>query len=185
MLDMVDLFWITRDKPVTMRASGLSFEEKGIKYEYIVYKSPMNPDQEWLRKNIDKQFIVKFDPEDFGTICLYDQDASGLRFVTYAETKIVIHRAIVDQEEGEIAWMLEQLKERDRLRIDSRDKMEAILEDHGMTAEQQGLVASPVRGIENKRKPAKKTETIGKALKAESMAVITDEDEEINIYNLY
>ncbi|AWG27187.1 kinase [Flavobacterium kingsejongi] len=39
--DMVDMFWITREKPVTANAYGISFTEKKIKYDFMVMKNNM------------------------------------------------------------------------------------------------------------------------------------------------
>src|SRR5690606_34297952 len=79
--EMVDMFWILRDKPVTVSGYGISFTEKKTKYTYMVYDENNIPDVSWLRQNIDKKLYVKFDPEDMSMIYLYEKDALGLRRV--------------------------------------------------------------------------------------------------------
>lgn len=189
MWDMVDLFWITRAKEVTCTAQGITFEEKGEKYQYVVYKSDRMPDVEWIRRNVDKKFVVKFDPDDFSLIYLYEKMHDGLRFCTEAETKILTHRGIQEQEDWEAEYYKNIELENKRLRIEDRDKMDSILEIHNMLPEQHGLVSPNLKGIENKRKSnikAKKVD-IATVQKAVSNATLLDDEEfdEKSIYGLY
>jgi len=184
--DMVDMFWITRKDPVTCRAYGITFQEKKISYDYLVYSKPMVPDQEWLRNNIDKKFIIKFDPDHMSMIYLYEKDATGLRFVTHAETKIVVHRGKQEQEDGEAALIRQIIDENKRLRVESKEKMEGILKQQGQNAESYGLVTPALKGIEKvKSKRHKKEASYAVAEKAISNAVPISIDEETNIFDLY
>jgi hypothetical protein len=186
--DMVDLFWITRKDTITCRAYGLSFEEKKQKYDYLVYSAPGVPDQEWLRNNIDKKFIVKFDPDDMGMIYLYEQDASGIRFVKEAETKIVVHRGKQEQEEGEAAIIRMMLDENKRLRLESKEKMEAILKDQGQDAESYGLVTPGLKGIEKARSRKHKKEVSYAIIEKEISNTVpstAENDDTIDYYKLY
>ena len=188
MHDMVEMFWITRPKEITVNAYGISFEEKGTKYDYLIYKSPMVPDQEWHRKNIDKSFVIKFDPEDLSIIQLFEKDATGLRFVAIAETKIVIHRNIQEQEKWERPFFIDQLKERDNQRVSAKEKANAILEQHGMLPEQQGFRSAPLKGIESsKKKKQLQTQDIAQVQKEISNAVVVDDSsfDSQNIFDLY
>jgi hypothetical protein len=150
--DMVDIFWLTRKEPVTCRAYGITFKEAKAKYDYLVYSAPMVPDQRWLRDNIDKKFIIKYDPDDMSLIYLYEQDASGLRFVTHAETKIVVHRGKQEQEDGEAALINMMLEENKRLRLEDKERMQTILQDQKQDAESYGLKTPRLKGIESSKK---------------------------------
>jgi hypothetical protein len=184
--DMVDMFWILRKDPVTCRAYGITFKEKKAQYDYLVYSAPRVPDQAWLRNNIDKKFWIKFDPDDMGIIYLYEKDASGLRFVTAAETKITVHRGIQEQEEGEAALIKQIIDENKRLREESKKTMDAILREHGQDAESYGLSTPGLKGI-SKHKTRKKAAVAIDPDKAISNMVLVSEDgeEDENYYKHY
>lgn len=157
-LDIVDLFWITRKVPVTCDASGISFKEKKAEYSYMVYTDHNMPDLEFLNKSIDKKFTIKFDPEDMSHIRLYEDTPLGLRFVTVANTKIETHRGIQEQEDWEAKYMRSVITANDAKRIERRDAMEELLEQHGMSAEQQGLNRPNLKGIERRPRGRKKVQ---------------------------
>lgn len=185
--EMVDIFWVQREKPVTCSAFGISFQEQKEKYTYMVYADDNMPDVAWLAKNIDKKFIIKFDPEDMSLIYLYEDTPLGLRFVSEAKPKIEIHRGKQEQEEWEAEWIAKVRKANQELRIARRDEMERILEQHGRTAEQRGLNTPLIKGVEssrNKKVKAKETAEIGEHMKVMSNVDIT-EDEDFNHYNEY
>src|SRR5690606_34974903 len=137
--EMVDMFWILRDKPVTVSGYGISFTEKKTKYTYMVYDENNIPDVSWLRQNIDKKLYVKFDPEDMSMIYLYEKDALGLRRVAAAQTKIEIHRGKQEQEEWEATYIDKIKKINEQERLNSFNKMNEILEQHNALPEQQGF----------------------------------------------
>jgi hypothetical protein len=185
--DMVDMFWITREKQVTCTASGISFVEKGEKYEYVVYNEQRIPDIAWLRKNIDKKFTIKYDPDDMSLIYLYEKTYDGLRFVAAAETKVLVHRGKQEQEAWEAEYFKKIEAENKRLRIEARNKMDAILEMHNLLPEQHGLNSPHLKGIENRhRKQAKKAD-IAAAQKVESDIVVIDDEgfDEKELLKLY
>lgn len=187
MFEMVNLFWIERPLPVTYNAYGLSFTEKGSKYHYLVYKSDNMPDIEWHKRNIDKKFIVKFDPEDMSMIYLYEQEKGGLRFVTEAHTKVEIHRAKQEQEDWESTWIQEVIDQNKQSRISSQDQIDTIQEAYGMLPEQNGLVSPALRGVKNpkKIKARKAKRLLNDADKVLSNTVLTNQDDsDVNIYEL-
>jgi hypothetical protein len=179
MWDMVDIFWITRPEPVMMSAYGLSFIDKKVRHDYMVYREGV-PDVEWLRRNIDKKFHVKYDPDDMSLIMLYDQDASGrLRFVTDATVKVTVARGKQEQTGDEASFII-QVNDMNKVEIiKSKDKIEEIMREFDMHPENYGLVAASVPGIGKQ-----KTKSIGKVHKAISNVVPVDDQEEINIYSL-
>ena len=167
--DMVDLFWITREKPNTLTAGGLWFKEKKKEYQYMVYNGEIGddkfPDIEWLRENIGKKFIVKFDPEDMSLVYLYEQTPLGLRFVKAAETKVLVHRNKQEQEDWEAGFIAQVDKENKRLRVEGYNKMERILEMHGASAEQQGFHRPKISGIKSTYQKKAKQTNIGQIQK--------------------
>src|SRR5690606_9676904 len=100
-LDMVEIFWLERPKPIKYFNHGISITLLGVKYEYEVLTEEGLPDMEFRSKHIDDKFIVKYDPADLSHIRLYKQTSSGLVFTAIAQTRIVVHRAIQDQKPGE------------------------------------------------------------------------------------
>jgi hypothetical protein len=181
MWDMVDLFWVLRKEPVTCTAFGISFKEKKVKYDYVVYTEDRKPDIAWLRKNIDKKFYIKYDVEDTSLIYLYEKDATGLRFVCGAETKVEVHRGKQEQDDWEAQFFKDVELANKTARIETRDKMDAILEQHGLLPEQNGLNSPRLKGIE---KAKRKAGEIGKAQKEVSNMVPELEEEEVDIYKI-
>jgi len=182
--DMVDMFWLLRAKPVTCSAYGISFKEKKVEYTYMVHDENRMPDMDWLRKNVDKKFHIKFDPENMDVVYLYEKDALGLRFVTAAETKIKVHRGKQEQEDWEASYIQEVIENQKATRLAMVNDTDAILEAHGVLPEDYGLNTPKVSGIKstykkNKGKKAKKSD-IGQHTKE----VSNEENEEINIYNM-
>lgn len=181
-LDIVRLMWVLRDKQITCNASGISFDEKKETYDYTVFSKPGIPDVAWLRRNVDKKFWIRFDPSNMDIINLYEGDRDNLRFVTAAETKILTHRGIQEQE----AWESEYYQTIQHLNDEERkaafDTMEGILGEHDATAEDYGLRTPGLLGIKSTRKQAT---DIGKIMKSETYEddtmeyeIIGDEDDD-------
>lgn len=184
--DMVNMFWIQRDKPVTCTAQGISFKHKGQEYKYVVYDEDRMPDFKWLSENVDQKFIVKFDPDDMTIIQLYIETPLGLRHVATAETKVEIHRNRQEQEDWEASYIKKVIEKNKTLRIERRDTMENILAEHGRTAEDYGLKSPQLHGVEtSKKKQAKKEKTdIGHFQKEVSNAVETENSNGLDIYSI-
>ncbi len=185
LMDMVDLFWVLRDKPVTTSAYGITFQEKGVSYNYDVTLPNGMPDIKWLAKNIDKKFRIKFDPQDFSMIYLYDETPQGLRFVTEANEKVAIHRGKQEQEPGEMERWAAIDKANAELREEMRESLMEIQRQHNQLPEQNGLVTPGIKGINRKRKQT--ADNFGRLQKAMSNVVVaSDEDDEQddNLYNL-
>lgn len=173
---MVDFFWIERAEPVTCTASGISFTEKKIKYEFVVYEEHSRKiDLVWLRRNVDKKFYIKFDPDDMTLIYLYEKTPLGLRLVTAAETKPTIHRGKQEQEDFEVEFIKEIEQRNKTLRIESRDEVEAILEKHGARVEDYGLNRPALKGIESSKRAKTEKTDIGNYQKKVSEAVLTED----------
>lgn len=175
--DMMDMFWIKTEKPITCTPYGIKFQKDNVSYNYMVYDAEGLPDIDWLAENIDKKFIVSYDPDDMSMVQLYEDTPLGLRKVCMAETKIEIHRNAQEQEEWEAGFMRKIEKRITQKRIENRDKMLAIQKQHGMSAEDYGLNEPRIKGLETSRK--KEKTTIGKVQKKLSNAVLVDDDDDI------
>lgn len=174
MWDMIEVFWMWREEPVTYNAYGLTFKEKNQKYTYMVHNEDGTPNIQWHSTSIDKKFWIKYDPEDKGSVLLYDKDASGnLRFVAKADIKIDIARGKQEQTPADHQWIATIKKLNDSTRIERMNAMEDILQQHGMSAEQQGLNTPKILGLTSKRKKVKKAvpADYGELLKAETELV--------------
>lgn len=182
MWDMVDLFWVEREQPVTCSAYGISFVEQKEKRTYMVYTEDSLPDVYWLRNNIDKKFYIKFDPEDFSVIYLYEKDSLGLRFVCEARPKVEVTRGKQEQEN----WEAEYIKKIDAKIKESRakadERMDAMLEEQGRLPEQYGLNSPKLLNVKTNHK--KGTTTIGKVTKAESNVVVLEDNDEESYLDL-
>lgn len=178
--DMVSLFWITRKEPITCDAYGISFQEKKVKYDYMVYTQKGLPDVDWLEKNIGKKFVIKFDPDNMELIYLYEDTPLGLKLVNGAEIKKEVQRNIQEQDSFDAQYIRQVQQLTDEKRITRRDETEELLEKYGMTAQQQGLNLPNIKGIENKRKMSKSTpkDDFGKYQKTMSN---TDWDDEMEL----
>lgn len=185
LFDMVNLFWIERPEPITYNAYGLTFREKGHKYTYLVYNQQNMPDIEWHKRNIDKKFTVKFDPDDMTTVWLYEQTPKGLRFVTEASIKREVHRAKQEQTDADTQMIQYIIDANKKSRISSQDQIDTIQESFGMLPEQNGLNSPALKGVRNQKKiKAKKLKPVNQdSDKVLSNAVlVSDDQDEFNIY---
>ncbi|MCO5229587.1 MAG: hypothetical protein M9958_00385 [Chitinophagales bacterium] len=126
-LDMVELFWLDSPKPITYYNHGITIEIGKTKYEYEILKEGM-PDSEFRRQYIGQKFIVKHDPDNMDHVRLYLQTDKGLQFVTIAEPRLVVPRAMQDYQPGD-AQMIRSLlgvraDENKQRRLQTRDREE-------------------------------------------------------------
>lgn len=144
-VDMVNMFWMTTVRPATYTNNGIRITVKGREYLYEVYESAGIPDLRWMSEHIDSRFYVQYDPSDMTTVRLMsdEKDEDERRFVRVASTKMVIHRAGIDQSAEEKAF-IRQMRDRvnaERMRRVTDGRLIEI--DHGVAPEQHGL-NSPV-----------------------------------------
>ena len=143
----------------------------------MVHDSEGLPDIDWLAENIDKKFIVSYDPDDMSIIQLFEDTPLGLRKVCMAETKIEIHRNAQEQEDWEAGFLRKIEKRIAEKRIELRNKGLENLKMHGMSAEDYGLNETRIKGIETSRK--KEKTDIGQIQKKLSNAVLVDDNDDI------
>ena len=157
MLDMVDLFWILRDKPVTYQPGGLTFHHKNRKYEYLVFDENRDIDMDFHRKSIDKKFHIKFDPSDMSLIYLYEDTPLGLRYVNTGETKPTIARnrqEITDYEDKLHKNIMQKNKD---LRVAMQSETDELLERYEAAPHQNGLRRPNIKGVNSSNKQKKKS----------------------------
>ncbi len=181
LMDMVDLFWVLREKSVTCSAYGISFEEKKEQYDFMVNKANGLPDVKWLASNIDRKFRIKFDPQDFSMIYLYEDTPQGLRFITAADQKIEVHRGKQEQEDWEAQFFKDIEAETKNLRVETQNFVRQIQEKHNDLPEQHGFVTPKLKGINSKnttKKAKQPADNFGRIQKAMSNAVMAGGDDE-------
>lgn len=147
-MDMIDMFWLRTERLSTYTDNGLRITVKGKVYEYEVFGDDGLPDHGFLRTNFGRKFQVAYDPYDMRSVRLYTRDADGsLRFARIAETRMVIHRAIQEQREGEAAFIRSQIEANRQDRLERQAQARAIEREFGTSPEQQGLARAKLAGI--------------------------------------
>jgi hypothetical protein len=145
--EMIRIFWLWTDKPVTYGTSGLKVTIGGRSYDYEVQTAPGQPDHEFLRRNVGSKFRVQYDPYDFGSVRLYSEDADGSkRFVRVATPPLRIHRAYQEQSEEEARFIRQEEEANRRDRIERMVRAKEIERKHGVMPEQLGLVTPKLKG---------------------------------------
>jgi hypothetical protein len=184
--EMMDLFWLTTKEPSTYRASGIEIQVKKQKYSYEVLDAEGVPDSGFMLRNVDKQFYVKYDPTEMSVVGLYDLDSSqAMRFVSFAQPYLKIHRAIQDQLTGEALFLKAQEIANKSLRVAQQDYIEDLMEKYELHPSQQGLCVPAPKGLSKKDKAKQKpSESLGQHYKQVSNVLAELEQEEDNLYNL-
>lgn len=146
-IDMVNLFWIRTDRPSKFTADGISIQYQKRKYTYEVLTADGKPDYEWRKVNTGKEFIVKFDPMKMDMAMLFEQTATGLRYVTSAYPYLTVHRNIQEQKDGDMTLIRQNDSENKRMRVQRRIENHSLEIEHGVAPEQNGLTTPALKGI--------------------------------------
>ena len=147
MWDMVNMFWVTTEKPSTYRPSGIEITVKKQKYAYEVLTADGQPDLAFLREHSARKFYVKYDPDDMTIVQLWRKSASGLIFEAIAQPYVTMHRGIQEQLPGEREdWAARNTENNDARRA-MYDYTEEMLESEGRHPKEHGLKLPPMRGI--------------------------------------
>lgn len=165
-IDMVNLFWIRTDRPSKFTADGISIQYQKRKYTYEVLTADGNPDYEWRKVNTGKEFIVKFDPMKMDMAMLFEQTATGLRYVTSAYPYLTVHRNIQEQKEGDMTLIRQNDSENKRMRVQRRIENHSLEIEYGVAPEQNGLTTPALKGISESE-----FETF-----ADAVAIVTPQD---------
>lgn len=146
-IDMVNLFWLHTDRTSKFTADGITIQHRNRKYTYEVLTEDGMPDYGWRREHTGQDFIVKYDPMKMDTALLYEQTATGLRYVATAYPYLTVHRNIQEQTEGEMAFIRFNDIENKRMRVERRIDSHVLELEHGVALEQNGLVTPKLKGI--------------------------------------
>jgi len=184
-LDMISLFWIQNDKPITYRASGLQITIKGISYAFEVLDANGQPDADFRISNVGRKFIVKYDPDDMSMLSLYEDTPSGIRFKTFAQTYIYVHRAKQDQKDDDAAFLKGQEIAGKVERLSRQDELEDRLERHGLHPQQHGYNMPQPKGISKKERERLDIGGYTKALSNAMPQELMDEADEVIAALLY
>jgi hypothetical protein len=146
--EMIRIFWMMTDKPVTYGTSGVKVTINRREYTYEVQSEAGVPDHEFLSRNVGSKFRIQYDPYDFGSVRLYSEDKDGsLRFVRVATPPMRIHRAIQEQTESEARFIRQEEEANRRDRIERMVRAKEIERKHGVMPEQLGLVTPKLKGV--------------------------------------
>lgn len=165
-IDMVNLFWIRTDRPSKFTADGISIQYQKRKYTYEVLTADGKPDYEWRKVNTGKEFIVKFDPMKMDMAMLFEQTATGLRYLISAYPYLTVHRNIQEQKDGDMTLIRQNDSENKRMRVQRRIENHSLEIEHGVAPEQNGLTTPALKGISESE-----FETF-----ADAVAIVTPQD---------
>lgn len=149
-LEMVDLFYLTNPTPITFRAGGLQMELGKVKNNYIVANDGI-PDQDFIDHNVDKKFIVKYDPSDMSVVFLYEKTKDSLRFITPAETKVTIHRGKQEQDDWEAQFIKTVDLQTKAKRVERVQKTEDLLSQYRASAKDYGHNLPAIKGVQTSK----------------------------------
>jgi hypothetical protein len=148
--EMAESFWLWTEKQSTFNPDGIEIEVNKQKYKYDVFAvNEVNTiDVEWRRRNTYCKFWVKFDPYDMSQVKLYWEDrAGGIRFERLASPPVIIHRAIQDQQKGEMRIVRNICDLNRQEQVQRYLDAQEIMWKHGTAPEQNGLYTPKLNGF--------------------------------------
>lgn len=187
-LDMIDMFWLTTQKPSTFTASGITIEVNNNKYAYEVLDADKMPDLEFRKKHTFRQFYVMYDPLDMTQVRLYTKETNGMRYIATAEPYVKVHRAIQEQKPGEMDFIRKMDYRNKQERVNQQLEAAELEMAHGVAPEQFGLNRPRIKGLNlvtaealmetavKQSKPAKKAEIIDVGLLGKQVSNLTFND---------
>lgn len=145
-LDMIEVFWLITRKPSTFNSSGIEITIDKKSYTYDVYAGDL-PDFDFRRKNIGRKFLVQYDPLDLTQVRLYEETASGKRYVADALPYFEVARAMQDATHESSSYIRRVMNLEEQIRIDTY--LDNIILEHeaGVAPEQFGLNRPRPKGI--------------------------------------
>lgn len=146
-LELISIFGIIKPTPNTYRSNGIQMEVKGHKYTWEVLDEAGSPDFNFLKRNVDRQFYIGYDPNDMEMVALYTKTPKGYVFETMAQKYINIHRGKQEQDSFDHAFTKAMEQKNKALRLDMQETIEQIMESNGMHPAQHGLNMPKVKGV--------------------------------------
>lgn len=187
-LDMIEMFWLTTQKPSTFTASGITIEVNNNKYAYEVLDADKMPDLEFRKKHTFRQFYVMYDPLDMTQVRLYTKETNGMRYIATAEPYVKVHRAIQEQKPGEMDFIRKMDYRNKQERVSQQLEAAELEMAHGVAPEQFGLNRPRIKGLNlvtaealmetavKQSKPVKKAEIIDVGLLGKQVSNLTFND---------
>lgn len=187
-LDMIEMFWLTTQKPSTFTASGFTIEVNKKKYTYEVLDGDKMPDLEFRRKHTFRQFYVMYDPLDMTQVRLYTKETNGMRYIATAEPYVKVHRALQEQKPGEMDFIRKMDMRNKQERVELQLQAAELEMVHGVAPEQFGLNRPKIKGLNlvtaeammeisvKQSKPAKQVEIVDVGLLGKQLSNITFND---------
>lgn len=187
-LDMIEMFWLTTQKPSTFTASGITIEIDKKKYTYEVLNIDKMPDLEFRKKHTFRQFFVMYDPLDMTQVRLYTKETNGMRYIATAEPYVKVHRAIQEQKPGEMEFIRKMDYRNKQERVNQQLEAAELEMAHGVAPEQFGLNRPRIKGLNlvtaealmetavKQSKPTKQVEIIDVGLLGKQLSNITFND---------
>lgn len=149
-LDMIDLFWLTTERPSIFTADGITIQYQNRKYTYEVLTSDGTPDYAWRSENTGREFFMRFDPKSMDRALLYEQTPMGLRYETVAYPYLTVRRNIQEQQEGDMELIRYNDEANKRERVRRQIEAHTLELEHGVAPEQHGLRTPAIKGISEK-----------------------------------
>ncbi len=146
-LDMIELFYLTTERPSLFTADGITIQYRGRKYTYEVLTADGRPDYAWRSENTGREFFVRFDPQTMDRALLYTRTPMGLRYETVAYPYLSIHRNIQEQQPGDMELIRLNDEANKRERVRRQIEAHALEMEHGVAPEQYGLHTPALKGI--------------------------------------
>ena len=97
---------------------------------------------------------------------LFEQTATGLRYVTSAYPYLTVHRNIQEQKDGDMTLIRQNDSEDKRMRVQRRVENHSLEIEYGVAPEQNGLTTPALKGISESE-----FETF-----ADAVAIVTPQD---------
>ena len=146
-LDMIEMFWLTTQKPSTFTSSGITIEVDKKKYTYEVLGTDKMPDLEFRKKHTFRQFYVMYDPLDMTQVRLYTKETNGMRYIATAEPYVKVHRNLQEQKPGEMAFIRQMEIRNKQERVNLQLEAAELEMAHGVAPEQFGLNRPRIKGL--------------------------------------
>lgn len=146
-LDMIELFWLTTNRPSVFSADGITIQYRNRKYTYEVFTAEGQPDYAWRRENTGREFFVRFDPQRMDRVLLYVSTPMGLRFETVAYPYLSVRRNIQEQQDGDMVLLRRNDEQNKRERILRQIETHSLEMEHGVAPELHGLRTPGLKGI--------------------------------------
>lgn len=149
-LDMIDLFYLTTERPSPFTANGITIQYRNRKYTFEVLTDDGQPDYAWRRENTGREFFVRFDPQRMDRALLYEQTPMGLRYETVAYPYLAIRRNMQEQQPGDMELIRLNDEANKRERVRRQIETHTLELEHGVAPEQHGLRTPALKGISEK-----------------------------------